>query len=43
MEDDEIDWTEIGYENEDQFLEEFLGLDENYTLEDFLDSYNPDW
>lgn len=24
------------------FLEDFLGLDEDWTLEDFLDAYNPD-
>ena len=36
------DYEELGYESEEDFLEDFLGCDENWTLEDFYDSYDPD-
>ncbi len=33
---------EMGYQCEEEFLEELCGCDENYTLDDFMDSYDPD-
>ena len=33
---------EMGYETEEEFIEEILGCDENYSLDDFMDSYDPD-
>ena len=33
---------EMGYESEEEFIEEILGCDENYSLDDFMDSYDPD-
>ena len=36
------DYEELGYESEEDFLEDFLGCDENWTLENFYDSYDPD-
>lgn len=36
------EYEELGYESEEELLEDFLGGDENWTLEDFYDSYNPD-
>lgn len=33
---------EMGYETEEEFIEEILGYDENYSLDDFMDSYDPD-
>ena len=32
---------EMGYESEEEFIEEILGCDENYSLDDFMDSYDP--
>lgn len=32
----------LGYESEEDYLEDFLGCDENWTLEDFYDSYDRD-
>ena len=32
----------LGYKNEDEFLEDILGCDSEYTLEDFFDSYDPE-
>lgn len=38
------EYEELGYESEEEFLdlEDMLGCDEDWTLEDFFDSYNPD-
>lgn len=33
---------EMGYETEEEFIEEILGCDENCSLDDFMDSYDPD-
>ena len=33
---------EMGYQSEEEFLEELCGCDENYTLDEFMDSYDPD-
>ena len=33
---------EMGYESEEEFIEEILGCDKNYSLDDFMDSYDPD-
>ena len=35
-------YEELGYASEEEFLEDILGCDENWTLEDFYDSYDPD-
>ena len=32
---------EFDQDTDDEFLTELLGLDSDYTLEDFLDSYDP--
>ena len=38
---------EAGYESEEELLSELLGIDleadPEYTIEDFLDSWDPDW
>lgn len=41
-EDDEDieDYKFFGYNSDEEFLEDFLGCDRNWTLEDFFDSYN---
>ena len=36
------DYRELGYLSEEEFLEDYLGCDENWTLDDFFDSYDPD-
>ena len=33
---------EMGYESEEELIEEILGCEENYSLDDFMDSYDPD-
>ena len=33
---------EFGYTSDEEFLEDILGCDEEYTLDDFFDSYDPD-
>lgn len=33
---------EMGHESKEEFIEEILGCDENYSLDDFMDSYDPD-
>ena len=35
-------YEELGYESGEEFLEDYLGCDEDWTLDDFFDSYNPD-
>ncbi len=36
-------YEELGYESEEEeFLVDFLGCNEDYTLDDFFDSYEPD-
>lgn len=43
MEDNHIeDWKELGYESEEEFLEDLLDCDENWTLEDYFASL-PEW
>ena len=36
------EYEELGYESEEEFLEDFLGCNKEYTLDDFFDSYDPD-
>lgn len=36
------DYQFWGYRNEEEFLEDILGCDEEYTTEDFFDSYDPE-
>ena len=36
------EYEELGYESEEEFLEELLGCNAEYTLDDFFDSYDPD-
>lgn len=36
------EYEELGYNSEQDFLEEFLGCDEDYTLDDFFDSWDPE-
>ena len=36
------EYEEFGYLSEEEFIEDLLGCDENWTLEDFYDSYDPD-
>lgn len=36
------DYMFLGYRSEEEFLEDIVGCDENYTLEDFFDSYDPE-
>lgn len=36
------DYVFLGYRSEEEFLEDIVGCDENYTLEDFFDSYDPE-
>lgn len=41
----EKDYIELGYESEEEFLMDMLGIDENdgeWTLDDFFDAYDPD-
>lgn len=37
-----LEYEDLGYEDEKEFIEELLGLDESWTLEDFCNSYDPD-
>ena len=39
--DTETEEDEFDEDTEDEILEEMLGLDSDYTLEDYLDSYDP--
>lgn len=32
----------LGYRSEEEFLEDMLGCNEEYTLDDFFDSYDPE-
>jgi uncharacterized protein YggL (DUF469 family) len=32
---------EMGFESQDELLEELCGCDENYSLDDFMDSWDP--
>lgn len=32
----------MGYSSEEDFLEDYLGCDETYTLEDWFDSFDPE-
>lgn len=32
----------FGYGSDEEFLEDILGCNDNYSLEDFFDSYDPD-
>ena len=36
------EWKELGYESEEEFLEDLLDCDENWTLDDFFASL-PEW
>ncbi len=36
------DYHDLGYTSEEEFLEGMLGCDDEYTLDDFYDSYAPD-
>lgn len=36
------DYEMLGYNSEDEFLEDILGCDNDYTLDDFFDSYDPE-
>jgi hypothetical protein len=36
------DYDDLVLESEDDFLEDYLGCDENWSIEDFFDSYDPD-
>lgn len=36
------EYEEFGYESEEDFLEDLLDCNEEYTLDDFFDSYDPD-
>ena len=36
------DFRDFGYNSEDEFLEDILCLDEDWTLDDYMDSYDPD-
>lgn len=36
------DYEFLGYASEEEFLEEYLACDANYTLEDWFDSYDPE-
>lgn len=36
------EYEELGYNSEEEFLEELHGCDDEYTLDDFYDSYDPD-
>lgn len=36
------EYEELVYNSEQDFLEEFLGCDEDYTLDDFFDSWDPE-
>ncbi len=33
---------EMGYESEEELLEEMCGCDENYSLDDFMDAWDPE-
>lgn len=37
-----VQYEKLGYTSKEEFLEELLGCDSEYTLEDFYDSYDPD-
>lgn len=37
-----VEYEELGYTSEEEFLEDILGCDENWSLDDFFDSYDPD-
>ena len=37
-----LDYRFFGYGSEEEFLEEMLGCNEEYTLEDFFDAYDPE-
>lgn len=37
-----LDYQFLGYGNEEEFLEDILGCDEEYTQEDYFDSYDPE-
>ncbi len=36
------EYEELGYTSEEEFLEDFLNCNEEYTLDDFFGSYDPD-
>lgn len=36
------EYEELGYSSEEEFIEELLECDNEYTLDDFYDSYDPD-
>ena len=36
------DYMFLGYRSEEESLEDIVDCDENYTLEDFFDSYAPE-
>ena len=36
------DYQELGYESEEDFWRDLLGCDENWDVDDFFDSYDPD-
>ena len=36
------DYMFLGYKSEEEFLEDYLGCNEDYSLEDFWDSYDPE-
>lgn len=36
------DYMLLGYESEEEFLEDYLGCNGDYTLDDFFDSYDPE-
>lgn len=36
------DYMFLGYRNEEEFLEDIVGCDDDYTLNDFFDSYDPE-
>lgn len=36
------DFELFGYKSEEEFLEDILGCNDNYTLDDFFESYETD-
>lgn len=36
------EYEELGYLSEDEYLEDILGCDEDWTLDDYFDSYDPE-
>ena len=36
------EYKDFGYSSEEDFLEDILCCDENYTLDDFFDSWDPE-